>query len=124
MTFSKEERTEKLKNFSYKPTKCECFLCTYDIPIDDLTVHDDWELHQNTLKRQMKKDLTVQEILEELTTNYQRIEAIHGDLLSISIHLLMGCCASYMEMLAIKKSYLAKGRCCFCSKCAIKAIKI
>jgi hypothetical protein len=117
MGISKEEREKRLSRYYFN--ECECFICKYNITIADLNQDIEGSLNLNR-----GKDLTTEEILKELTASYQRIEQIHEDPLSADLHILLPLCGTYMEQLAIKKFYLAKGRCCFCSECAIKAIKI
>lgn len=60
--------------------------------------------------------LTAKELVEKLTQNWQRIQETGS---KKEVKKLIEDNEDYMEMLAIKKSYLPKGRYCTCRNCAL-----
>jgi hypothetical protein len=91
---------------------CECFHCKLNLTPRQFIENPKFA------KQKPKELLTANELVEKLTENWKRIEEISD---KKELKKLIEDNEEFMEMLAIKKTYLPKGRYCTCRNCALKA---
>jgi hypothetical protein len=95
--------------------KCKCFHCKLNLSAFDPKLAEE----------KPKEHLTVKELIEKLTENWKRIEEIDSDdSKKEEVKNLINANEEFMDMLAMKKTYLPEGRYCTCRKCAFTAINI
>jgi hypothetical protein len=102
--------------------RCSCYICKNNISEEDLG--EESKFAKRTLKRLAEQKLTANEIVKELTANWNQIEKIHENHTSKELHMLMAANNKYVEWLSLKKSYVSKSGCCYKPCCAADQIKI